>query len=360
MRLLLTIDFPPEKGGIQRYLFERAACLFREKDRIVVGRGATTAGDTRPILCQIVRVGNALSSINKKWSIVNLFLWCARCAPAELRSFDIECGNVYAAIAPWILSFFRPVRYRVFTYGGELLGLRGRSPKSWLLKSVLGRAKTLYALGHFTHDLLRGAGLQNEIVMEPPRITLPPETGCAPAHPRKTFSSDAPLRLLSVGRLVPHKGHETLIDACVTIPQDLFWHLTVVGTGPCANRLRRKIEKFGFGKRVKLLCGIDDRELAEEYRKADLYVHPSLETARGVEGFGIALLDAMAHRVPIIASRTGGIPEVLDNGGCGVLVEPGNMSELAAAIMRCAHDGALRETLACSAYVRLKERYAWC
>ena len=359
MRLLLTLDFPPEKGGIQRYLFERVAHRFGSCDRIVVGRGATMSGDAGPLPCPVVRVGNALSRINKKWSIVNLFLWCTGHTPAELRSFEIECGNVYAAIAPWLLSFFRPVRYRVFTYGGELLRLRRKSPNSLLLKSVLGRSEALYALGRYTHDLLRRAGIKNEIVMEPPRIAQLSGKGPAPALPRTDFSMDAPLRLLSVGRLVPHKGHEILIDACVNIPPDLPWHLTIVGLGPLEKRLAEHIGECGLGKRVTLCGGISDRELEREYQKAELFVHPSLETTRDAEGFGIALLDAMAHGVPVIASRTGGIPEVLDNGGCGMLVEPGKASELAVAIARCAHDGGLRETLARRALIRLKERYAW-
>jgi glycosyltransferase involved in cell wall biosynthesis len=359
MKLLLTLDFPPERGGIQHYLFERAAHRFCPQDRIVVGCGAKMARDKRPLPCPVARVGNALSRINKKWSIVNLFLWCAGCAPAELRSLDIECGNVYAAVAPWLLSFFRPVRYRVFTYGGELLGLRGKTPVSLLLKSVLRRSEALYALGQFTHDLLRSAGLKNEIVIEPPRIALPPDKRPAPAPLRTGFSPDAPLRLLSVGRLVPHKGHEILVDACIAIPPDLPWYLTIVGTGPLEKRLAEHIGKVGLVKRVTLIGGISDRELSEEYGKTDLFVHPSIETARGAEGFGIALLEAMAAGVPIIASRTGGIPEALDDGACGVLVKPGDAMELSGAIVRLAGDRKLREVLTQKATKRLKERYAW-
>jgi glycosyltransferase involved in cell wall biosynthesis len=359
MKLLLTLDFPPERGGIQRYLFERASHRFGPHDGIVVGDGAKAAGDNGPLPCPVARVGNALSRINKKWSIVNLFLWCAGRAPAELRSLDIECGNVYAAAAPWLLSFFRPVRYRVFTYGGELLGLRGKSPVSLLLKSVLRRSEALYALGRYTHDLLRSAGIKNEIVIEPPRIVLPPDKRPAPAPLRTGFSLDAPLRLLSVGRLVPHKGHEILVDACVTIPPDLPWHLTIVGSGPLEKRLTEHIGKNSLGKRVTLLGDIGDRGLAEEYRKTDLFIHPSIETARGAEGFGIALLEAMAAGVPVIASRAGGIPEALDDGACGVLVKPGDATELTDAIVRLAGDRKMREILTQKATIRLKERYAW-
>jgi phosphatidylinositol alpha-1,6-mannosyltransferase len=359
MKLLLTLDFPPERGGIQRYLFERAAHRFGPDDRIVVGRGARTAGDGGPLPCPVVTVGNALSRGNKKWSIVNLFLWCAGRAPAELRSLDIECGNVYAAIAPWFLSFFRPVRYRVFTYGGELLGLRRKSPVSLLLKNVLYRSEAIYALGRYTHDLLRSADIKNEIVIEPPRIALPPDTIPAPALLRTAFSADAPLRLLSVGRLVSHKGHEILVDACAGIPPSLPWHLTIVGSGPLEKRLAHNIGKSGIGKRVRLLGGISDRELAEEYHKADLFVLPSIETDRGAEGFGIALLEAMAAGVPVIASRTGGIPEVLDDGACGILVKPGDVTEMTGAILRLAGDRALRETLQRMAAMRLREQYVW-
>jgi glycosyltransferase involved in cell wall biosynthesis len=359
MKLLLTLDFPPEKGGIQHYLRERAVHLYGPDDCVVVGTPGRRSGRTAPTLpCRLVRLANPLSRINKKFSLINLFvflLYGRRSARPQ-----IECGNVYAAMAPWLLSFFRPVAYRVFTYGGELLVLqRHLSFKAGLLKSVLRRSTGIYALGAYTAALLHNAGIGNEISIEPPRIDLPPQTARRTVRSPEEFSVSSPVRLLSVGRLVTHKGHEALVEACSRLPADLPWRLSIVGSGPLKKRLVGISGKSGFSDRVRLLTGIDDKNLAEEYGCADLFIHPSIETATGAEGFGIVLLEAMEAGVPVIATRTGGIPEVLEDGMCGVLVNPGDTAGLAAAILRLARDPHERQRLSAAAFERVRNHYAW-
>ncbi|MBN1128733.1 MAG: glycosyltransferase family 4 protein, partial [Chitinispirillaceae bacterium] len=139
----------------------------------------------------------------------------------------------------------------------------------------------------------------------------------------------------------------------------LPWHLTLAGSGGQGKKLSAHAGRIGIGESVSVRTGIDDKELSETYRAADLFVFPSRETASGAEGFGIALLEAMAHGVPVVASRTGGIPEVLGNGACGVLVEPGSAAALAGAIARLAGDVGERKRLSAAAFERLRKRYAW-
>jgi phosphatidylinositol alpha-1,6-mannosyltransferase len=359
MKQLLTLDFPPEKGGIQRYLHGIVAHAYGPGDCVAIGTDRSTSAIAPRLPCPVTRFANPLSRLNKKWAIINLFFFLAVRTSPRWPSVEIECGNLYAALAPWLLSFFRKVRYRVYTYGGELLSLRHASIKTTVLKSVLRRSSALYVLGNYTHGLLRDAGIEKETIVEPPRIVLPAGSDGEYRLPRAAFSAAAPLRLLSVGRLVPHKGHRVLLEACSRLPPLLPWRLTLCGSGPLEKNLASLVREKRLVERVVLQTGIDNDRLAEEYRNADLFVHPSFETAQGSEGFGIVLLDAMAHGVPIIAGRSGGIPEVLDGGACGVLVEPGDADALAAAIVRLAGDCGERKKLSAGAYDRLRERYVW-
>ncbi|MBN2037888.1 MAG: glycosyltransferase family 4 protein [Chitinispirillaceae bacterium] len=360
MKLLLTLDFPPERGGIQRYLFERAARRFNAGDCIVVGSGARSAVTTGTLACRVIRVANPLSLVNKKWSIINLFLFCAMRSGHECRELQIECGNVYAAIAAWLVSLFRPVTYRVYTYGGELLSLGRASPRGILLKSVLRRSQALYVLGSYTRKLLIAAGIDKEIVVDPPRIVVPSPEWRRQSAIDAAFSSTTPLRILSVGRMVHHKGHDVLINACRLLESDdLPWQLTLVGSGPQEKHLGTLIKRFGLTDQITMKHNVDDETLTVEYRNADLFVLPSRHVSTGTEGFGIVLIEAMAHGVPVIAGRVGGIPEVLDEGKCGVLVKPDDPVLLAGAIRNLATDGAAMKQLAERGLMRVQERYAW-
>jgi glycosyltransferase involved in cell wall biosynthesis len=278
-------------------------------------------------------------------------------AGRTIQSADIECGNVYAAIAPWLLSHFVPLRYRAYTYGGELLALRRKGPKSALIRSVLQRAVSLYALGEYGRRMLGDAGIRRDVTIEPPRISL----SYAPAsrHEFRAPDGKGPIRILSVGRFVPHKGHAVLVNACALLPPEIEWRLVLAGSGPESAALQKLIGENGLGSRISIKEDLDDAALSDEYRCADLFILPSLETPLGTEGFGIVMLEAIAAGCGIIASRTGGIPEVLDEGACGILVRPGSPEALVRAVVDFAENGEARQCRIANAAKRLRERYAW-
>ena len=356
MKLLLTLDFPPERGGIQRYLAEKAAHAFGAEDLILVGAARRPDAKIKGLPCAVSWHANALSRLNKKWSIINLFFLLVTKVHELPDDAEIECGNVYAALAPWLLKHLHPVRYSVYTYGGELLPLRRRSLGALVMKRVLREADTLFVLGSFGEQLLRQAGIERPVVVDPPRIDFPNEA--LPSRPVAARGRE-PLRLLAVGRLVPHKGHAVLLAAAAALPPGVAWRLVLAGSGPEERRLCRLIDKLKIAEFVTIKSGLDDEQLGREYRTADLFVLPSLETRSGIEGFGIVLLEAMAHGVPVVASRVGGVPEVLDEGTCGMLVKPGDPLALKEGILHCAKTPEARKRYAENALRRVRERYVW-
>ncbi|MGQ9660580.1 MAG: glycosyltransferase [Thermochromatium sp.] len=142
-----------------------------------------------------------------------------------------------------------------------------------------------------------------------------------------------------IAQLIPRKGHRVLLDA---LPELIAAHpeiqVRLFGQGPLADELQRRIELVGVGDHVRLAGFRDD--LPEILPALDLVVHPAL-----MEGLGVSLLQAASASVPIVASRVGGIPEVVREDENGLLVPPGDVAALRAAIGLLLDDPERRRTL---------------
>ena len=125
-----------------------------------------------------------------------------------------------------------------------------------------------------------------------------------------------------VGRLDAHKGVEVLVDAVAGQPS---WTLHVVGDGPTADDIRRRAAPLGAAGRRSPGSSPTD-ELPDVYRSFDVVVVPSLETPSWTEQFCRVAVEAMASGVPVVASASGALPEVV--GDAGVLVPPGDAAAL--------------------------------
>jgi glycosyltransferase involved in cell wall biosynthesis len=135
--------------------------------------------------------------------------------------------------------------------------------------------------------------------------------------------------LLAVGSLVAAKGHYSLIDAMSIIlkkRKDVM--LVIVGDGPLANKLRRRAYVLGIEHNVLLVGRKNHQEIPTWMNASDLFVLPSIE-----EGFPTVIPEAMACGKPVIASKVGGIPEILSDPSLGVLVNPMDRTEIAESIL---------------------------
>ncbi|MGH9071500.1 MAG: glycosyltransferase family 4 protein, partial [Acidimicrobiales bacterium] len=137
-----------------------------------------------------------------------------------------------------------------------------------------------------------------------------------------------PLRLAFVGRLVPEKGLDVLLGAMsLAVGRGLDARLEVVGAGPEEERLRSMAA--ALGDRVSWCGALPPREVGAHLVAAHALVVPSRR-----EGMGLVALEALAHGRPVVASRVGGLVEVLRDSADGLLVEPGDEGVLADALMR--------------------------
>ncbi len=167
--------------------------------------------------------------------------------------------------------------------------------------------------------------------------------------------------VLFVGRLVEVKGVRYLIDAMEAVDADLH----IVGDGPEAADLRARAERFG--DRIVFLGSMPHEALAELYASADVCVFPSIHASDGTEeGFGLVIVEAMACGTPVVASRSGGIVDIVSDGVNGLLAEEKDSRSLADRINAVLSDpelaGRLRaaglETARRYDYGALAERFA--
>jgi glycosyltransferase involved in cell wall biosynthesis len=165
-------------------------------------------------------------------------------------------------------------------------------------------------------------------------------------------------RLLWVGRLSPEKGVEHLIRAMSAVvarfPQAT---LRLVGDGPSRAQVEQLILELGLGMHVRLEGMVCHDQVPEYHRETDVFVLPSLS-----EGLPLALVEAMSAGRPVVATRVGGIPDVVISEGqrpTGSLVPPGDAQALAEAIsalLRCPEEARLMGE---NGRIRVKEQFAW-
>lgn len=167
--------------------------------------------------------------------------------------------------------------------------------------------------------------------------------------------------LLFVGRLVERKGVSVLLQALARLrTKGEDFTLTVAGDGPLRSALEGEANSLGVGSAVHFTGFIAAAALAELYRSSDLFVLPAVRDSKGdVEGLGVVLIEALLRGLPVVASDSGGISDVVEDGVGGLLVAPGDVDALAGAIRRLSGDRQLAARLAAQGRERVLERFSW-
>jgi colanic acid/amylovoran biosynthesis glycosyltransferase len=163
--------------------------------------------------------------------------------------------------------------------------------------------------------------------------------------PRSWLARDhgpAGCTLISVGSLVPKKGHDVLIRAVAALPRTV--ELDIVGEGDERVALTGLIEELGLQQRVRLVGARSEHEVREMITQASVFVLASVESVDGDrDGIPVAIMEAMALSRPVVTTRVGAIDELV--GSCGVLVAPGDVAELRDAILVVLDDLELQQDL---------------
>ena len=177
-------------------------------------------------------------------------------------------------------------------------------------------------------------------------------------QPRTGDSVNAPVVILSVGRLVEKKGTDVLLDALARLPADLHWRLVHVGGGPLDRALRQRAERLGLSARIDWRGAMTQSELMHEYRTADVFALASRVAHDGDrDGLPNVLMEAQSQGLPCVATRVSAIPELIEHAVTGLLVAPESPQALADALRALIENPALRRLLGEAGSARVAAKF---
>lgn len=341
---LVTLDYPPERGGVARYLGNLVAASQGAID-VIVPETHTTDGPGRVRVRRMFSVG--------PWPWRRMIRVC-RSLRAEGYQHVLVSHLLPVGTAAWMARLLGGLLYSIFIHGLDIR-LAGQRPwRRFLAGQVLRGAAKVFANSEAVASDARKLWPGCEVVvMTPgvePRTFLPRDEarqalGCAP---------DARI-CLTVARLVPRKGIDTMIRVLARFPE---WTYVVVGAGDDESRLRALAQEHAPG-RVQFVGAVDDDVRDLWYAAADLFVFLARASSTDVEGFGIVALEAGLANVPVLAGRSGGVSEAVLDEQTGVLVDPEDEAEIEGVFHRLANDEALRMRLGQAGAERARRSFAW-
>lgn len=372
--LLVTTQFPPGHGGVARMLAALAA-RFSDTDLAVLAprapreppaAGAAVVeapanGRGRPIPAWLKRHVSPL--VGHAWSFVPPGL-----ALARRRRFDIIlCGHLQAGLAAWALAVLTRRPLVTFAYGDELLPQRARRRSSLgnrLQRHVLRVSRRVITISDFSRQLLLDLGVRPErIVKLALGAELPPsDAGAGAEAVRRSLGLAARPLVLSVGRLIPQKGHDVLLAAMPTVLAVVPDAACVIaGAGPEEASLRRQVERLGLTDAVRIAGFVPEDRLAGLYAACDVFalISRDLRAQRKVEGFGLVFLEANAHGKPVVAGRSGGVPDAVADGETGFLVDPLDPAAVATRLIELLKNPELARRLGRQGRQRVEHHYNW-
>jgi len=368
--LLFAYDYPPMGGGIANALgaiAHHAGPDMLVSTGIAPGAEPMTAGNigqvdrlsiasdrlrALPGLIRWARRGNALVERHQP-----AFLWAGNLKPA---------GHV----ARW-LGRRHGVPYGLILYGSDVLRLRRQVERSAVkrlaARRLLSEAAKIVAISRWTLDQAVELAEQLGISSLAARgEVIPLGVDAARFHPAAGAGSRESIRqgsthwLLTVCRLMPHKGVDTALDVVAALRRRGFdVGYLVAGGGPEAEALAGRALALGIADRVRWLGHVPDAVLPSLYAAADVYLGLSRQDGVEVEGFGLSLLEAAASGLPVIAGACGGTEDCVAEGITGFRVPPLDVAAAADRVERVLADPLLARRLGGAGRSRAESFFRW-
>ena len=364
--LLITADYPPIVSGISTVFYniwkhlsqDRLLILaprtkgcfeFDSENRIRVLRRYFSLGDS--ILRRILRT-------------IALYIHTKQIVKRENINL-LVCGQ------PMIIGFiglvfkkqFR-IPYHVWVYGGEMLKFKSNRILLGILRAILNNADKIISNSGFTTQVFRDLNIDvAKIVIVSPAVDIEQfRPGIDASDLVREYSLESKKVIMTVGRLVPRKGNDTIIKSLKKVIEripDVVY--LIVGEGPNKQKLEVLVEELGLKENVIFAGYVSNEDLPRYYNLCDLYVLPNRETDDfdTIEGFGITFVEASACGKPVIGGRSGGTSDSILDGVTGVLVEPQDEEMLVNKIVEILVNHELTDRLGSQGRERVLEKCRW-
>lgn len=324
--LLITPDFPPRRGGIQlvaHRLVTHFSCATTQV--LTLGSGGSRPWDAaRPdIAVHRVRAGH-----DHRLAVLRLNATAVMAA----RSFRPDVVLVmHIVAAPAAAAIRRALGTPIVTY----LHAKEVPTRPRLARFAVRNSQRIVAVSRHTASLAAGAGADmSRVTVIPPGV----DWHEPPREPRLATPT-----VVTVARLEDrHKGHDVMVRAMALVRDglsDAQW--LVVGDGPLRCAIERLATAEGVRDAIRLCGSVSDQARDHLLNRAHVFAMPSRVPANGGgDGFGIVYLEAGVHELPVIAGRAGGAQDAVIDGTTGLLVDPTDQVQVAAAISRLLLDRA--------------------
>lgn len=332
--LIPTADYPPIEGGI--------ATLTRQLSRELaeLGHDVTVIAPYFP--GQQEFDDEELVSVHRyrgyglDW--LRFFPMLAATLPGIKRADAILGINIaYGGLIGMLARRFFGKPYVTFAYAYEFLKFRRNPILAPLLRRAYRRSTLVVAISSFTRDRLEEFGVPARLIetILPGATKVEAQGAEEIERVKRTYDLNGHRVVLAVGRMVPRKGHTTLVRA---MPKILEAHpntvLVCAGRGPCMAETSRLAETLGVADHVRLPGYVPDDHTAALYSICDVFALPTGRDAGGqVEGFGLVFAEAHAHGKPVVAGRSGGVTDAVIDGETGLLVPPEDPESLAESVV---------------------------
>jgi phosphatidylinositol alpha-1,6-mannosyltransferase len=274
-----------------------------------------------------------------------------------LYSLTWKSGRAFS----WMSKLFG-WKYVLFAIGNEVTRQLGKS-KERRMRRVFHRADAVIALSSYIADRIKPLRLSSFVTINPAvdvkKFIIMDKPAC-----KARFGWEGKTILLTAARVVARKGQDTVIRALPQIIGQLpQLRYIIAGTGEKdeVQRLSDLARSLGVGQHVEFTGFFKDDDRTALYNAADVYVMISRyeKGERDVEGFGITFLEAGACGVPVIGGRSGGIPDAIQDGFSGFLVDPDDREGIADRLETLLTDDEVRMRLGIQARRRVLEQFTW-
>ena len=359
--LLITLDFPPNVGGVAYYL--SSLCKHLPSKSITIVTPETKEAD-RFDQRQRYKI------IRKK--ILSRYFW-PRWLFFVLKAYKIikkegieviVVGQLLpiGTVALLIKKLF-DIPYIVSTHAMDVTILQKMPRKKILARKVLRAADKVVTVSLYTKkELLKlGVDRQSIEIISPATNILNRQTSIAADQVKERYHLADKMVLFTLGRLVQRKGHDTVIKALSQIVKKYPQVNYLIGSeGEYQSKLTKLVHQYQLEKNVIFAGPIPDNEIPAYYQACDVFVMISRElNNRDVEGFGIVYLEAGAFGKPVIAGASGGVGDVVQNNYNGLLIDPNNVNDAQNAIVRLIENKELRQKLGKNGQAMVKNNYTW-